>query len=46
VINKQVNEIIKELALKNKELGLKLKFTRKEWLEFLKLMGLKKESKK
>lgn len=43
MIDKQVDEIIKELALKNKELGLNLDFTRKEWIEFLKLMGLKEK---
>lgn len=46
MIDKQINELIKELALMNKELELNLDFTQKEWLEFLKLMGLEEKEKK
>ena len=41
--NKDLNDFIKELALKNKELGLELNFTNEEWLEFIKLMGFEEK---
>jgi hypothetical protein len=42
---KDINELIKELALRSKELELSLDFSQKEWKEFLKLMGLEEEKK-
>lgn len=45
MIDKQIDEIIKELALANKELGLNLDFTQKEWIEFLRLIGLEEKTK-
>ena len=43
MIERGINELIKELALRNKELELGLNFTEEEWIEFLKLMGLEEE---